>query len=102
MPHKLQLTVLGEVSIQKEGKRVTGLPSRAAEALIIYLAYNQRPVTREKLAELLWADRPLAQALTNLRTILTSLRREVGDFNHHTRHAGLQHRKRCLARCGGI
>lgn len=80
MPHKLQLTVLGEVSIQKEGKRVTGLPSRAAEALIIYLAYNQRPVTREKLAELLWADRPLAQALTNLRTILTSLRREVGDF----------------------
>ncbi|MDP1546372.1 MAG: tetratricopeptide repeat protein [Anaerolineales bacterium] len=80
MPQKLRLTLLGNVSIQKEKKPVSGLPSRAAEALFIYLACNQRPVTREKLAELLWAERTSTQALTNLRTILTSLRRELGDF----------------------
>ena len=80
MPQKLRLTLLGNVSIQKGKKPVSGLPSRAAEALFIYLACNQRPVTREKLAELLWAERTSTQAFTNLRTILTSLRRELGDF----------------------
>ena len=79
MPQKLRLTLLGDASIQKGNKPVSGLPSRAAEALFIYLACIQRPVTREKLAELLWADRTAAQSLTNLRTILTSLRRELGD-----------------------
>ena len=80
MPQKLQIKLLGEVSLQKNGKPVTGLPSRAAEALFIYLACNPKPIAREKLAELLWADRTSAQALTNLRTILASLRRELGDF----------------------
>ncbi len=79
MPPKLQIKLLGEVSMQKDGKPVTGLPSRAAEALFIYLACNPKPIAREKLAELLWADRAAAQSLTNLRTILTSLRRELGD-----------------------
>ncbi|NWF65526.1 MAG: tetratricopeptide repeat protein, partial [Chloroflexi bacterium] len=52
---------------------------RAAEALFIYLACQQKPVTREKLAELLWADRSPTQSLTNLRTILTALRRELDE-----------------------
>lgn len=59
---------------------MSGLPSRAAEALFIYLACNRRTLPREKLAELLWADRTSSQALTNLRTILASLRRELDDY----------------------
>ncbi|MCL4275757.1 MAG: tetratricopeptide repeat protein [Anaerolineales bacterium] len=87
MPPKLRLTLLGEVSIQKGKKAVDGLPSRAAEALFLYLACSRRPVAREKLAELLWADRSSAQGLTNLRTILTSLRRELDDHLVITREA---------------
>ncbi len=70
---------------------------RAAEALLIYLAFQDRPVSRETLAEFLWADRTPKQGLTNLRTVLTALRRELGDFlvitrkevgfNHKSSHA---------------
>lgn len=87
MVKKLQIKLLGEVSIQKGGEPIKGLPSRAAEALFIYLACNPRPVSREKLGELLWADRSAVQSLTNLRTILTALRRELGDHLLITRDA---------------
>ena len=80
MTQTLRMSLLGDVSIQLGDDFVTGLPSRAAEALLIYLACNPRPVAREKLAELLWAERSQAQALTNLRTILTPLRRELGHY----------------------
>jgi len=77
---QLELKLLGGSLIQKGKEQVGGLPSRAAEALFVYLACVQKPVTREKLAELLWADRSPTQSLTNLRTILTSLRRELDDY----------------------
>ncbi len=80
MTPQLQLRLLGNVSIQLDGEPVTGLPSRAAEGLLIYLACHDRPLARERLAELFWADRSQKQALTNLRTILTALRRELGDY----------------------
>lgn len=79
MPSKLRISLLGEVSISRGDTPVNGLPSRAAEALFIYLSCHPHPISREKLAELLWAERSPAQALTNLRTILTPLRRELGD-----------------------
>jgi predicted ATPase/DNA-binding SARP family transcriptional activator len=80
MVKKLQISLLGELTIRKGEIQVSGLPSRAAEALFIYLACRQKPITREKLAELLWAERSTPQALTNLRTILTALRRELDDY----------------------
>jgi DNA-binding SARP family transcriptional activator/tetratricopeptide (TPR) repeat protein len=80
MTPTLRISLLGDVAIQLGDEVVAGLPSRAAEALLIYLVCNPRPVAREKLAELLWAERSAVQALTNLRTILTPLRRELGDY----------------------
>jgi len=85
MTQKLRICLLGDVSIQLGGEPVTGLPSRAAEALLIYLVCSPRPINREKLGELLWADRTQAQAMTNLRTILTPLRRVLGDYLAVTR-----------------
>lgn len=79
MATQLQITLFGSVSFHKGEEQVGGLPSRAAEALLIYLACQQKPITRERLAELLWADRSPTQSLTNLRTILTALRRELDD-----------------------
>jgi len=80
MAPTLQLFLLGNVSIYRDGRPVTSLPSRAAEALLIYLARQKRPVSREVLAEMLWAERSPQQALTNLRTVLSALRRELGDY----------------------
>jgi predicted ATPase/DNA-binding SARP family transcriptional activator len=80
MTRTLRISLLGDVVIQLGDDFVTGLPSRAAEALLIYLVCSPRPVAREKLAELLWAERTTVQALTNLRTVLTALRRELGDY----------------------
>lgn len=80
MTPTLRISLLGDVAIQLGDGYVTGLPSRAAEALLIYLVCSPRPVAREKLAELLWAERTTVQALTNLRTVLTALRRELGDY----------------------
>ncbi|HNS01569.1 MAG TPA: tetratricopeptide repeat protein [Anaerolineae bacterium] len=80
MARTLRISLLGDVVMQLEDELITGLPSRAAEALLIYLVCNRRPIAREKLAELLWAERSPVQALTNLRTILTPLRRELGDY----------------------
>lgn len=80
MTRTLRISLLGDVVIQLGDDFVAGLPSRAAEALLIYLVCSPRPVAREKLAELLWAERTTVQALTNLRTVLTALRRELGDY----------------------
>jgi predicted ATPase/DNA-binding SARP family transcriptional activator len=83
----LQIYLLGNVSINLDNQPVGGLPSRAAEAMLIYLACHDHPIPRETLAELLWADRSQKQALTNLRTILTSLKRELGEYLIITRQS---------------
>lgn len=80
MRKKLAFRLLGSVVIELDGQPVQGLPSRAAEALLIYLVCHDRPISRESLANLLWHDRSKKQGLTNLRTILTSLRRELESY----------------------
>lgn len=67
------------------GERLTGLASRKAEALLLYLALEQRPCTREQLADLLWDDRTQRRALSNLRVLLSSLRKQLGEFVDITR-----------------
>lgn len=86
MPAK-QLTVelLGGVRLCVDGKPIAGLPSRKAEALLIYLICNRRPFAREFLADLFWDDRPLDQALANLRSILSSLSRDFKPYLSITR-----------------
>jgi len=75
----LNLRLLGELTLRRGSQPLAGLPSRKAEALLIYLACVRRPVAREVLADLLWDDRPTDLALSNLRTILSSLRKATGD-----------------------
>lgn len=77
-PATLTLRLLGEVTLRHGEQPVAGLPSRKAEALLVYLVCTRRPIAREVLAELLWDDRPHKTALSNLRTLLSGLRRAVG------------------------
>ncbi len=85
MAEKLTIKLLGSVSIELGGKPVIGLPSRKVEALLVYLVCHERPFPREFLADLLWDDRPQTQALANLRSILSSLRRVLGPYLAVTR-----------------
>lgn len=73
----LELHLLGAPLILQSGQPLD-VPSRTAEALLIYVALQPRPVAREYLAELLWSERTQDQAQANLRSILSSLRKAVG------------------------
>ncbi|MFQ5399317.1 MAG: BTAD domain-containing putative transcriptional regulator [Anaerolineae bacterium] len=85
MTEHLTIRLLGSVQIELAGKPVTELSSRKAEALFIFLACQQRPFSREALADLLWDDRPKKQALANLRSILSNLRRQLDPYLAVTR-----------------
>ena len=82
----LEIQLLGGLAILENGRPVRGLASRKAEALLAYLAHTGRPHSREVLADLLWDDRSQAQAMGNLRVLLSSLRKQLGDYITITRH----------------
>ena len=52
MSDRLEITTFGGVTILHQGEPVTGLASRKAEALLVYVACAARPRPREVLAEL--------------------------------------------------
>lgn len=54
--------------------------ARSAEALLVYLVCQARPIARETLAEFLWPDRSQAQARTNLRVALHRLRQQLDPY----------------------
>lgn len=85
MSAELTLHLLGTPVIALDGQPVTTLPSRAAEALLIYVACTGRTHARDVVAELLWSEREPKQALANLRSILSSMRRKLKPFLHITR-----------------
>lgn len=77
-----QLTVhtLGQFTILRHGRPLIGLSSRTAEALLIYLMRQPRPLSRQVIADFLWDDRAADRAAANLRTLLTMMRKELGDY----------------------
>ena len=76
----LTIKLLGGLSVEKDGTPLPKLISRKADVLLAYIAQEQRPHSRESIATLLWDDRSQKQALSNLRTILSSLRKHVADY----------------------
>jgi len=69
----LDLLTLGGLRIRLEHEPVANLGSRAAEALLVYLVCQGRPLSREWLAEFFWPERPHATSLGNLRVALYRL-----------------------------
>ncbi|MBI1296141.1 tetratricopeptide repeat protein [bacterium] len=80
MTASLQIKLLGAPELRIGGSPLTGLRSHKAIALLIYLACNPGPKRREFLADLLWDATSTAQSLSNLRTVLTRLRRNAADY----------------------
>ncbi|SEG98195.1 DNA-binding transcriptional activator of the SARP family [Nonomuraea solani] len=84
MGESLTLLLLGTPDLA-----VGGLPmsirSAKTRALLCYLATTSGPRSRGELAELLWGERPDANARGSLRLALSELRREVGEWLDITR-----------------
>ena len=83
----LKISTLGGLSIQRAGEPVADLVTRKAEALLVYLACMGTLQTREALAELLWDERTQDRAMGNLRVVLTSLLKSLGEYVEITRDA---------------
>lgn len=81
----LTFKLLGEATIILNNQPITGIGSRTAEALLIYLACERRPFSRQHLAEFFWEERNPDQSAANLRAALSLLRKQVGNYLLATR-----------------
>ncbi len=77
---RLQIRLLGDFVLQVDDDLVTAAATPRLQSLLAYLVlHRDAPQPRNRLAFLLWPDRPEAQALTNLRNLVFQLRRALPD-----------------------
>jgi WD40 repeat protein/DNA-binding SARP family transcriptional activator len=81
----LNIFTFGGFRVFLDKNPVARFKTRKDEALLIYLAVNNRGYPREMLADLLWYERSQQQALSNLRVTLNSLRKRLGPYLAITR-----------------
>lgn len=75
----LSIGLLGPLVIENDHRRLGKLP-RKAQALLAYLATQDgRPISRERLSDLLWPYQGSEQARHSLRNCLLELRKALGD-----------------------
>ena len=79
----LKLELLGAFALEPPSSKRSSLPKKA-QALLAYLAVQGRPMPREQLATLLWADRSAAQSRRSLRQCLMSLRSALHPYADET------------------
>ncbi len=80
MKDPLQIRCLGQTKILLNGRSLSGLLLRKAQALLIYLALEPGRHERDTLAALLWSDLPADKARANLRTALSRLRPHLAAY----------------------
>ena len=75
----LSFRLLGTVTLYNNERPLTRFRSQKEAALLIYLAQTGHSYQRDFIAELFWGGRSTQQALSNLRTVLARLRKQVGE-----------------------
>ncbi len=83
----LRLFTLGNLRFLRGDEPLDRFETRKADALLVYLACNRRIHPRELLADLLWDERSQVQAMSNLRVVLTSLRKNLEAYLVITRES---------------
>ena len=73
----LKLRLFGGIELIVQDNNVLSIGTRKDTALLVFLALQDRPVERSKIAALMWPDRPEEQARKSLRQSLVGLRRRV-------------------------
>ncbi len=76
----LTINLFGGIAVTQNGNPLPKLISCKADILLAYLAQEQRSHSRESIATLFWDDQSQKQSLSNLRTLLSSLRKHAGDY----------------------
>ena len=76
----VRLSLLGGFRLEVGSSPVT--VRDGGQRVIAYIALQDRPVHRERLASSLWLDKPDARAAANLRSALWRLRQQGADIIH--------------------
>jgi pimeloyl-ACP methyl ester carboxylesterase/DNA-binding SARP family transcriptional activator/tetratricopeptide (TPR) repeat protein len=89
MGSDLQIRVLGDLQVLRNGELVELPPSKKTRALLAYLAVVQRPQRRERLCEMLWEvpDDPrgaLRWSLSRIRGILNNGEQDLFTADRNT------------------
>jgi len=84
---ELRIYTLGTFAVSTDGKIIETFLTRKTALLLVYLAMNPGAHARETLAPLLWSETTDAQALKNLRTVLSDLRKNTPDAITITRQS---------------
>ena len=82
----ITISVLGSLSILHNGQPASGLRSRKALALFLYLAIIDQPVPRTTVAHLLWPDNDETRARANLSWALNHLKKHFPGCISAERH----------------
>ena len=89
MPPLLEIRLFGTVELRSGGVTLAPLPSTRAQSLLGYLLVHRgAAVPRERLAAELWPESTEAQARTNLRHVLHTLRRGLPHADDHLEVTG--------------
>jgi TolB-like protein/DNA-binding SARP family transcriptional activator len=88
MSARFRLILLGAFSFEADARPICKLP-RKAQALLALLALRDRPISRERAADLLWTRSGADEARHSLRQTLWVLNREAGGDLISTGDGGL-------------
>jgi DNA-binding SARP family transcriptional activator len=94
MEAQLRLSLLGAPQVFRSDSPLSGFVSSKAQALLYFLAVTARPHSRQTLIDLFWDNMREADAAANLRTVLSNLRRLLGDHLTITRQTVAFNRER--------
>jgi DNA-binding SARP family transcriptional activator len=75
----IRVYTLGRFAIERDGQVLDNFLSTKTGILFTYLAMNPGEHARDRLAALFWSETNDEQSLKNLRTVLSSLRRQLDD-----------------------
>src|SRR6267378_6934721 len=100
----IEIRLLGELEVQRDGATVPLPPSKKTRALLAYLVGSGRPQLRDRLCELLWdgPDDPRAElrwSLTKLRPLIEGnlvADRERVEFRNNGASVDLDDFRRCI------
>jgi len=85
----LQIRMMGGFSLQLEGQAAMSVVSARQRSLLAWELLHSGPQNRTRIAQTFWPDSDEAQALTNLRSLLTRLLKDLPDLQERiliTRH----------------
>ncbi len=75
----LSISILGPLAIESDDRRLGKVPKKARALLAFLAAQSGQPVSRERLADLLWPYQGSEQARHSLRNCLLELRKALGE-----------------------